>query len=71
METHMEKKDICLVDSATTHTILKNRNFFSNIVFDTHKVSTIAGPAHIIEGYGKANLMLPNGTQIYVQNTLY
>lgn len=67
----MPNMDQCLVDSATTHTILKNKRFFSKLFSYAHKVSTIAGPVHMIEGYGIAHLILPNGTQVHIKEALY
>ena len=40
---HGTEDNLCLVDSATTHTILKNQKFFSELMFIPRKVSTIAG----------------------------
>ena len=57
--------DTCLVDSGTTHTILKNQKFFSDLIYNTSNVSTIAGPAKIIEGYGRAHVVLPTATPTY------
>ena len=44
--------DVCLVDSGTTHTILKYQKFFSTLELNKQNVSTIAGSASIIEGSG-------------------
>ena len=68
---NVAKDNICLIDSATTHTILKDKIYFSSINFISSKVSTIAGPAQIIEGSGRAHLVLPNGTHIFIQTALY
>ena len=71
MERHLGD-DICLLDSATTHTILKNQKFFSELSKNfSAKVSTIAGSANIIDGSGRAHIILPNGTHIFIQNALY
>ena len=63
--------DICLVDSRTTHTILKCQKFFSTLEFNKQNVSTIAGSAQIIEGSGRAHILLPNGTHLFIQHELY
>lgn len=68
---HQGEDDTCLVDSATTHTILKNQKFFSELNFSKRNVSTIAGPVHIIEGSGRAHVILPNGTHIFIKDALY
>lgn len=64
-------EDICLVDSATTHTIFRNKRFFSNLTLAAANVSTISGTSNLIEGHGKALIMLPNGTKIHVQDALF
>ena len=46
--------ELCLVDSATTHTILKNPKFFLNLQIAKANVSTISGITDIIEGSGRA-----------------
>lgn len=63
--------DTCLVDGGTTHTILKNQKFFSILVYNTANVSTIAGPAKIIEGSERAHVVLPNGTDLFINNAIY
>lgn len=64
--------DICLLNSATTHTILKNQKFSSELSENfSAKVSTIAGSANIIDGPERAHIILPNGTHIFIQNALY
>ena len=55
--------DICLVDSGTTHIILKCQKFFSTLELNKQNMSTIAGSAQTIEGSGRAHILLPNGTQ--------
>ena len=63
--------DICLADSATTHTILRDRKYFSSLMLTKIRVTTISGPSDVIEGSGKAQIMLPNGTILSIQNALY
>ncbi|KAM1778054.1 hypothetical protein PS1_044952 [Malus domestica] len=63
--------DFCLADSATTHSILRDRKYFSNLVLAKVKVTTISGPSDVIEGSGKAQIMLPNGTILSIKNALY
>ena len=72
MDRQCLNDNICLVDSGTTHTILKNPKFFSELSENiSYKVSTIVGSANIIEGSGRAHIVLPNGTHIFIQNALY
>ncbi|KAK9105957.1 hypothetical protein Scep_022801 [Stephania cephalantha] len=65
------KSDICLIDCATTHTILKNREYFSNLNLAEANVQTISGISNLINGSGRANIMLLGGTTIHVDNALY
>jgi peptide/histidine transporter 3/4 len=76
MENHMDHEltsedDICLVDSATTHTILKSKVYFSYLVVHDAVVNTISGSAKLIEGSGRAGIMLPCGTKININEALY
>ncbi|XP_021820574.1 uncharacterized protein LOC110762278 [Prunus avium] len=64
-------KDICLADSATTQTILRDRKYFSNLMLTKAQVTTISGPTDLIEGSGVAQVMLPNGTILSIQDALY
>ena len=64
-------EDICLADSAATHTILRDRKYFSCLMLTKVRVTTISGPSDVIEGSGKARIMLPNGTILSIQNALY
>ena len=36
--------DACLVDCATTHTILRDKKYFSNLTLVPFNVQTISGP---------------------------
>ena len=65
---HEIDDNLCLVDSATTHTILKNKKNFSELTFILQKVSTIVGPVQIIEGSGRAYMMLPKGTHLFIKD---
>ena len=67
------QSEICIQDSGTTHTILRQKRYFSNIKPTRIVVNTISGPADVIEGTGKANFTLPNGTHkihSYKKNTI-
>ena len=50
--------DFCLTDSATTHTILRDRKYFSNLILAKVKVTTISGKSDVIEGLGKAQIIV-------------
>nr|KYP34344.1 hypothetical protein KK1_044725 [Cajanus cajan] len=71
IDTSIDNEDMCLPNSATTHTILKNNKFFSNLVMQEINISTISGTTNIIEGSGRANILLPGGMKLHIKNTLY
>ena len=61
----------CLADSATTHTILRERHYFTNLIPKKAPLTTLSGPSNLIEGYGKARIMLSNGTILTINEALY
>ena len=67
----MNGGDICLADSATSHTILKNKRYFSSLTMKEASVTTVTGSAKIIEGSGRANISMPMGTQLEIVDALY
>jgi len=52
-------EDMCLIDSATTYTILKSINFFSCLVMRDINVSIIYSTTNICEGSERAIILLP------------
>ena len=64
-------EDLCLADSATTHTILKDKKYFQSLVLIKARVNNVFGSSNIIEGSGRANIMLSNGTKFCIDDTLY
>ncbi|TYH09654.1 hypothetical protein ES288_A07G113900v1 [Gossypium darwinii] len=64
-------KDICLTDSATTHTILKDKKYFSHLTMSNAHVNTISGSSKLIEGSGRAIILLPKGTKFIIDDALY
>lgn len=67
----MNNEDLCLADSATTHTILNSRKYFSELTMLEAKVNTISGSADLIEGFEEANIILPRGTKFTINNVLF
>ena len=66
----MAEAEICLVDSGTTNTILRETKYFQTLTKKNGNIMTIAGSnAHIV-GTGSATLVLPMGTQIFVKDAL-
>ena len=51
--------DACLADRATTHTILRDKKYFSNFTLAQSIVNTISRPVDLIKGSGKATIILP------------
>ena len=65
------EEDICLADSATTHSIFNNEKYFAYISIGEANVNTITGSAKMIEGSGRANIILPQGTIITIGDALF
>ncbi|KAM1743317.1 hypothetical protein ACFX12_013218 [Malus domestica] len=60
-----------LADSATTRTILSERIYFTNFIPKNAHLTTLLDPSNLIEGYGKARIMLSNGTILTIAEALY
>ena len=67
----MMGEDFCQVDSVTTYTILKDKKIFSIIILNKAYVNTISSSSNLIEDFGRANIMLPKGTKLYIDDALY
>ena len=67
----MNEGDVCLADCATKHTILREKIYFFNLITTNTSVSTISGTSNLIEGSGRANIVLPNGTRFHINDALY
>ena len=63
-------EDICIVDSGTTNTILKETKYFHTIMKNVGSITTIAGSDSCVIGSGKATITLPMGTQIEIKEAL-
>ena len=63
--------DICLADCATTHSILQQKKYFSQLTLAPTNVTTISGPVNLINGSDKATIILPGGTILHLQDALY
>ena len=61
----------CLVDSASTHTILRERSYFNSLYDYDDPVITISGLSNIIEGFGEAMILLPNKTRLIIKDALF
>ena len=67
----MMGEDFCLVDSATTYTIFKDKKYFQQLSLSKAYVNTISGSSNLIEGSERANFILPKGTKLYIDDALY
>ena len=67
----MNEDDVCLADCATTHTILRDKRYFLELTLIKANVSTISGTTNLVEGSGRANITLPNGTRFHINDVLY
>ena len=63
--------DACFADCATTHTILRDKKYFSNFTLAQSNVHTISSLVNLIKGSGKATIILPKGTKLKIQDALY
>ena len=63
--------DACLAYYATSHTILCDKKDFSNISLVKSNVNTISGPVDLIQGSRRATIILPRGTKIHINDSLY
>jgi len=66
-----ENSDLCIADSASTHTILKDEKYFSQLRMGEEYVHTISGRNKIIKGSGRASIILQKGTIININGALY
>ena len=64
------EEELCLVDSATTNSILRELKYFQNLKKMNGDILTIAGRDTVIVGTGRAIFTLPNGTQVTIENAL-
>ena len=71
IRSFVDDKNMCLVDSAIMHTILKDLKFFSYLKKQTTNVNTICGSAKLIEDSGKAHIISPKGTNFVIDDKLY
>ncbi|XP_021986365.1 uncharacterized protein LOC110882725 [Helianthus annuus] len=63
--------DECLVDSGSTNTILKDMKIFSELSPAETPIGTISGVSNLIEGSGRAHIILSSGTQLTIDNALF
>jgi hypothetical protein len=59
------------VKICTTHTILRDKKYFQYLILNKASVNTISGSSNLIEGSGRANIILPKGTKLCIDDALY
>ena len=67
----MTGEDLCLTDICTTHTILRDKKYCQYLILNKASVNTISGSSNLIEGSGRANIILPKCTKFCIDNALY
>ena len=67
----MNEGDVCFVDCATTHIILRDKRYFLDLTLKNVNMSTVSGTANLIEGFKRANIILLNGTRFHINDALY
>ena len=61
---------MCLVDSCTINSILREMKYFQTLTQGTVNILTITGRDTNIVGSGWATIVLPMGTQVTIENAL-
>ena len=62
-----ENDEPCLIDSAATNLILRETKYFQTLLKRTENITTIVGNNGRIVGSGRAIVVLPNGTRIFIE----
>jgi hypothetical protein len=63
-------EEICLVDSCTINTILRETKYFQTLTKRTRNILTITGRDACIVGSEKVAIILLMGTQLTIENAL-
>ena len=64
------EEELCLVDSGTTNSILRETKYFQTLTKKQGNVLIIAGRDATIVGTGRATIVLPMGTHITIEDAL-
>jgi hypothetical protein len=64
------EKELCVVDSCTTNSILREIKYFQTLKNRDGKVLTIAGRDAVIVGSGRATITVLMGTEIVIEDAL-
>ena len=63
-------EELCLVDSETTNSILRETKYFQTLTKKKGNILTIARRDATIVGTGRATIVLPMGTHITIEDAL-
>ena len=67
----MTSEDFCLADNVTTHTIVKDKKYLQSLILCKANSNIISSSLNLIEGSGRAIIMLPKGTKLCIDDALY
>jgi hypothetical protein len=70
INSKMIGEDLCLVDSCITHTILRDKKYFQYLILNKASVNIVSSLSNLIEGSGRANIILPKGTKFCIDGAL-
>ena len=70
VDLNRKEEELCIVDSCTTNSILREIKYFQTLTKREGNIMTIAGPNALIVGSGRATITLPMGTQIMMEYAL-
>jgi hypothetical protein len=70
MQVNPMEEEMCLVDSCTTNTIIRETKYFQTFTTRTGNILTIVGRNACIVSSDKATIILLMGTWITIENTL-
>jgi hypothetical protein len=64
------EEELCIVDSGTANTILREIKYFQTLRKGKGNIMTIAGSDALIVGSGRGTIILPKGTQLTIEDDL-
>ena len=70
VDLNPKEKELCLVDSCTTNSILREIKYFQTLKKREGNIMTITGRDALIVGLGRATITPPMGTQITMEDAL-
>jgi hypothetical protein len=61
----------CIIDSGTSHSILRDNKYFASTTSSSGVITTITGQNQLEEGYGLAIVVLPGKTTLKIKSSIY